>query len=170
MSKKKQPSGRYKVGYCKPPKDTQFKKGHSGNRTGRPKGTINKPKEDSVLTIIAREAYREVPVNDGTRTLTLPLIVVSAKSLAQKAAKGDLRAANMLVSLLMVVEEKGISDQAILQKQQSEAFDKGLNSLTDEELDAFTKLLGKINSTPPSPSPTQRGPRATRARLTDLDQ
>ncbi|MEQ8289313.1 MAG: DUF5681 domain-containing protein [Gammaproteobacteria bacterium] len=33
--------GNYEVGYKKPPKHTQFKKGQSGNRKGRPKGSKN---------------------------------------------------------------------------------------------------------------------------------
>ena len=31
----------YEVGYGKPPTNTRFRKGQSGNRTGRPKGVKN---------------------------------------------------------------------------------------------------------------------------------
>ena len=144
MSKKTQARGHYKVGYGKPPKETQFKKGQSGNRKGRPKGAANKIREDSVLTIIAREARREVLVNDGTRTLALPLIVASAKSLAQKAAKGDLRALSVLLPLLTMAEKKNLSDQAIIQKEQKEVFDKAINKLTDEEIETLLKITEKV--------------------------
>jgi Family of unknown function (DUF5681) len=40
--KKRRPTGRYRVGYCKPPKRTQFKRGTSGNPKGRKKGSRNK--------------------------------------------------------------------------------------------------------------------------------
>jgi hypothetical protein len=114
MSKKPHPGGGYTVGYGKPPKHCQFKKGHSGNRKGRPKGAGNKVTEESILTHIAREAYREVSVNDGTKTLTLPLVIISIRSLMQKAAKGDLRAINKALEMLEKVEEKGASDKAML--------------------------------------------------------
>jgi hypothetical protein len=34
-------SNSYEVGYGKPPKDTQFKKGSSGNPKGRPRKTLD---------------------------------------------------------------------------------------------------------------------------------
>jgi len=34
-------SDEYEVGFGKPPKDTQFKPGQSGNTAGRPKGSKN---------------------------------------------------------------------------------------------------------------------------------
>lgn len=34
-------SNEYEVGYGKPPKKHQFKPGYSGNKKGRPKGSLN---------------------------------------------------------------------------------------------------------------------------------
>jgi hypothetical protein len=146
MSKKKQPGGNYTVGYGKPPKDTQFKKGHSGNRKGRPKGATNKVTEDGILTHIAREAYREISVNDGTKTLTLPLVIVFIRSLMQKAAKGDLRAINKALELLEKVEEKGASDKAMAASKAKKDYEDYLNTLSIEELDEFGANMKKALS------------------------
>ena len=41
MSDSKDDNQNYDVGYKKPPMSTQFKKGQSGNKNGRPKGSLN---------------------------------------------------------------------------------------------------------------------------------
>lgn len=140
---KKNTGGYYKVGYGKPPKDTQFKKGQSGNRQGRPKGAANKVTEESVLTHVAREAYREVSVNDGTKTLTLPLVIVSIRSLMQKAAKGDLRAIDKALEMLEKVEEKGASDKAIMASKANQSFEKYCNTLSHTQLEEFLDNMSK---------------------------
>lgn len=75
MSRKKRSGGHYDVGYGKPPKHSQFKKGQSGNRQGRPRGAVNKVTEDSVLATVSREVNRLVPVNDGVKTVSLSLLI-----------------------------------------------------------------------------------------------
>ena len=40
--KKRQPGKGYRIGYCRPPKRTQFRKGMSGNPKGRKKGSRNR--------------------------------------------------------------------------------------------------------------------------------
>lgn len=146
MSKKKQSGRDYEVGYCKPPKDKQFKKGQCGNRKGRPKGAANKVTEESILTHVAREAYREVSVNDGTKMLTLPLVIVSIRSLMQKAAKGDLRAIDKALEMLEKVEEKGASDKAMMASNANQSFEKYMRTLSIEELKEFDDNMGKALS------------------------
>jgi hypothetical protein len=60
---KKLKSGLYNVGYGKPPTDTRFKPGQSGNPRGRPK------KNPSVAEIFAHELKRRRSiVEDGQRS------------------------------------------------------------------------------------------------------
>ena len=50
---KKNGTGDYKVGYCKPPRETQFKPGQSGNLNGKPK--VTKANEIDIEGILNRE-------------------------------------------------------------------------------------------------------------------
>lgn len=171
MSRKKRPSGHYDVGYGKPPKKHQFQKGHSGNKNGRPKGTVNKITEESVLTHIAREAYREVLVNDGTQKLTLPLVIVSIRSLMQKAAKGDLRAITKALELLEKVEERGASDKAMMASKANQSLEAYMNSLSLEELEEMETNFARANSLRKfSQQALWKAERAEKARLENEQQ
>ena len=66
----------YEVGYGKPPKQHRFKKGQSGNPSGRPKGTkSSKPTlpEERLKDIVLAEADRTIPVYEGGRIVTLTM-------------------------------------------------------------------------------------------------
>ena len=67
----------YEVGYCKPPKDTQFKKGQSGNPKGRRKKStepyvlyckaMQKKMKVNGILMTKEEAFFESLANDGIR-------------------------------------------------------------------------------------------------------
>lgn len=98
---------RYKVGYGKPPKNTQFKKGRSGNPAGRPKGSKNKLPDIEVPAlkdIVLKEAYRKIDVRDGNETITVPMAEAVIRATAVKAAKGYVGSARLFTEMLNEVE------------------------------------------------------------------
>jgi hypothetical protein len=82
------------VGYRKPPKDFQFKKGASGNRRGRPKRKPLAASEtiDSVLNATAE--YRE---RGQTKAATRRELTI--KTHVNLALKGDVKSAETLLKL-----------------------------------------------------------------------
>jgi hypothetical protein len=82
----------YSVGYGKPPKSTQFKKGQSGNPKGRPRGSL------SLMTVIERELNSKVTVTEQGQQKKVRKKEVVAKQLVNKAASGDLKATNLVLS------------------------------------------------------------------------
>lgn len=92
------PIGDYEVGYCKPPKATQFKKDQpSANRKGRPP----KAKSPSALQMgwsngfndmTLEEAARPVQVRDGNRVVTMPAFQAATRAALIKAGNGNIAA------------------------------------------------------------------------------
>ncbi|TCL08257.1 hypothetical protein BXY66_0292 [Shimia isoporae] len=83
----------YDVGYGKPPKRTQFKKGQSGNPKGRPKGA------KGFNASLKRELESKVIIQEGGRRLKVSKAEAGAKRLIAKALAGDMAALKMLAML-----------------------------------------------------------------------
>lgn len=103
------PSADYEVGYGRPPVQSRFKPGQSGNPLGRPKGSRKKPRipalnEERLKAIILEEAYRSVSLTDANHQVSIPMAQAVVRSLAVNAAKGNQRAQRLFTELLTATE------------------------------------------------------------------
>ena len=102
---------RYEIGYRRPPRHTRFKRGESGNPSGRPKGAKN------LATVLAETIEEEVTlVEHGTRR-KITKLKAAIKKLVDKATTGDVRSMQQLLNLTQWVEGQsdaiGTSDQTM---------------------------------------------------------
>jgi Family of unknown function (DUF5681) len=83
----------YKVGYGRPPKSGQFKRGKSGNPNGRPKGSLK------LATDLAAELNEQITVREDGRARRVSKQRALIKSLMAKALQGDVRANATILAL-----------------------------------------------------------------------
>jgi hypothetical protein len=79
----------YEVGYGKPPKDSQFQKGKSGNPKGRPKGS------KSAYTLAMEMFAKPVTVIVNGKPKKMPVVTALVAKLVSAAMNGDLKAMKM---------------------------------------------------------------------------
>jgi hypothetical protein len=95
----------YKVGFGKPPKAKQFKRGKSGNPKGRPKGRLN------LATDLTAELGEHITVREDGRPRKVSKQRALIKSLMAKALQGDVRATAALLALYARVLTEAPEDQ-----------------------------------------------------------
>jgi Family of unknown function (DUF5681) len=99
---KKVLSGDYKVGYGRPPSETRFRKGVSGNPGGRPCGmTAGRAKR-----LALQEAYRPITVREGDEVFTLPTIQALMRQQGRLAAKGNGPAQRAFIDRVHAIEQE----------------------------------------------------------------
>lgn len=89
----RRPSGDYAVGYCRPPKEHQFRPGESGNPRGRPEGAL------TLEDLFAREARRLVKLKRGDEIIHITKLEALVRKVFQKGLDGDLGASRIILQL-----------------------------------------------------------------------
>ncbi len=94
-------TGDYEVGYGKPPVQTRFRKGQSGN----PRGSYRKSEPaDRANQLMLQEAYRPVTVKDRDRTMKMPAIAAIFRSQLASGLKGNGPAQRASLRMIEAIE------------------------------------------------------------------
>ena len=125
--------GAKQVGYRNPPEATRFKKGQSGNPKGRRKGSLN------VATVFAQTLREKVAVNENGQRKTITKLEAAIKQFVNKAASGDLRALQLLVTL---------SREAETRERQSQPNSLTLNESDQKVMEGIMKRFQTITDNP----------------------
>jgi len=104
MSDPKKPT--YDIGYGKPPPQSRFQAGQSGNPKGRPKGARN------FSTVIDQELNARVPVKENGKRKVISKRQAVVKQLINKAVSGDMKAIQPLIGIASQNERQALADVA----------------------------------------------------------
>jgi hypothetical protein len=117
--------GDYEVGFGRPPAHTQFKKGQSGNPSGR-------PRKKTLAEVVDAALHEPVVVTENGKRKTITKLEAMTKQLVNKGAAGDARVAKMLMDFIRVVEAQAASD------------DDGKPVLKQDDREAMSSFLDRM--------------------------
>ena len=95
-------NGTNDVGYGKPPKNSRFKVGRSGNPKGRPKGSLN------LATVLQRTLRETIVIEQNGRRKVMTKLEAAVAELVRKATSGDGHAIRYLCQLVTSAEERSV--------------------------------------------------------------
>jgi hypothetical protein len=153
---KRPPEVEQEVGYGKPPVHTRFRKGQSGNPSGRPRGMT--PGRAKALAL--KEAYRMVRVKEGDSVIALPAIQAILRGQVALAAKGNGPAQRAVIEAVQAIEHE-IAARAVA-KESEQAETPSMSNLEAARRVAFLLEKGRreaegvVSDGLPSKKPAQR--------------
>jgi Family of unknown function (DUF5681) len=101
MKKKKGPASiSGSVGYGKPPVQSRFRKGQSGNPTGKRRTSD----ADRAQELIWEEAYRLLTIREGEKVTRIPALQAVIRSQIASAAKGNVSAQRAVLKNMQDIE------------------------------------------------------------------
>jgi hypothetical protein len=130
MSRKKEPAPETnRVGYGKPPVHSRFRKGKSGNPTGKRKHG----EAERAEALIRQEVYRLLTVREGGDAVKkMPALQAVIRSQIACAVKGNVAAQRAVVKLSQDREAEARARRTA--GTANKKFNKDGNDITDEEL------------------------------------
>lgn len=96
-------SNNYEIGYGKPPINTRFKPGHSGNGSGRPK----KHKEN-MFDLLVKELKVNLTLKDGKKITKEAALI---RQLCNKATNGDYKSGKLILDIASKQELRSLASQ-----------------------------------------------------------
>ena len=133
---------KYEVGFQRPPRHTQFRKGTSGNPKGRPRDSKN------LATELEEALGEKVAIVENGRRRKITKRCAMIKQLVNKAASGDLRASRQLTDLEFRLNPEGVRQQSAIELLRSIA--EGVRKAQDEER-AELQELENVSDREPEP-------------------
>jgi hypothetical protein len=105
LNLKKRPVGDYSIGWGRPPVEFQYRKGHSGNYSGRPHATV-----ESLGEQLEKATSERLPVTENGVRKMLTQRQISAAWLANKMAAGDMAAWKKFVRIFKRDRRNAVSE------------------------------------------------------------
>lgn len=132
-------SDAYEVGYGKPPKDTRFAPGKSGNPAGRPKrvkraSSSRDPRLDATRRALIERAERPVTILEGGKRKKVSTIEAVHGALVNTALKGGVLAQRTLLELFA-------KEDALYRSEKQKSFDiwRNYKARAEEQLAAAAR-------------------------------
>jgi hypothetical protein len=113
------------VGYGRPPVHSRFRKGQSGNPSGKRRHGEAEPAE----ALIRQEVYRLLTVREGDAVTKMPALQAVIRSQIACAAKGNVTAQRALLKLVLEEARARTTGPTANKKRHTDA-----NEMSDKEL------------------------------------
>ena len=125
----------YEVGYGKPPKQTQFKPGQSGNPKGRPKHS------KGIKTIVREVMQKPVAIRTAKGVRKVSHAKMLIYKAVEKASKGDTRSLQLVLSLY----QQAVPDAPF--EEQHEQRDEDVSATDIATLEAYrAKVMADLSA------------------------
>ena len=130
MSRKKEPpQDSSPVGYGKPPVHSRFRKGQSGNPTGKRRHG----ETERAQKLIREEAYRLLTIREGDKVTRIPALQAVFRSQIASAAKGNVSAQRAVVKVVQEIEAEARARRT--GGTANKKLKNDLDGMTDKELE-----------------------------------